>query len=77
MFALSGKDVSKMDNLIRGTCFINDIPLTTIIDMGATYSFISIDSVKILNLVVSTMNGSMVIDTLVNGSIDEYFFGLF
>lgn len=31
VFALSGAKTSKYDNLIRGTYFINDIPLITII----------------------------------------------
>lgn len=34
-----------------------------------TYYFISIECVKILNLKVPTMNGSMVIDTPANGSM--------
>lgn len=37
--------------------------------MRETHSFISCDYVKILNLVVSTMNGSMVINTPANGSV--------
>lgn len=43
IFALSVVEASKFDNLIRGTCFINGIHLITIIDMGATHSFISTD----------------------------------
>lgn len=69
MFALNGKDFSKTYKLIRGTCFINDIPLIDIIDKGVTRSFISVKCVKRLNLVVSIMNGSMVIDTSTNGSM--------
>ncbi|XP_050877531.1 uncharacterized protein LOC127081304 [Lathyrus oleraceus] len=69
VFALSGADASKYDNLVRGTCFINDIPLITMIDIGATHSFIFADCVKRLNLMVSAMNGSMVIDTPANGLV--------
>lgn len=69
VFALSGVMTLKSDNLVRGTCFINGIPLVTIIDTSATYSFISTGCVKKLDLVVSSMNGSMVIDTPVSGSV--------
>ncbi|XP_050916565.1 uncharacterized protein LOC127131692 [Lathyrus oleraceus] len=70
MFGLSGADGSKSDTVLRGTCFINGIHLITIIDMGATYSFIYLDCVKRLNLAVSIMNGSMVIGTPANGSVN-------
>lgn len=61
--------VNIVDNLIRGTCFINNLPLIDIIDMGATHSFISHDCVRRLNLVVSLMNGSMVINTPAKRSV--------
>lgn len=48
---------------------INNIPLITIIDTGATHLFISTKYVSRLNLEVSTMSGSMVIDALANGSM--------
>ena len=41
VFVLSGSEEPKKDNLIQGTCFINDIELVAIIDTGATHSFIS------------------------------------
>lgn len=63
-FALSGSEPISSDRLIRGTCFINGISLIAIIDMGVTHLFISIASVKRLNLDVYDMNGNMVIDTL-------------
>ncbi|XP_058765452.1 uncharacterized protein LOC131638944 [Vicia villosa] len=40
VFAFSGVEDSKKDNLIRGTCFINDIKLVAVIDTGATHLFI-------------------------------------
>jgi hypothetical protein len=69
VFALSGTDVPSSDTLIRGTCFINNFPLIAIIDTGATHSFISLDCVKRLNLVVTSMSGSMKIDTPASGSV--------
>ncbi|XP_058761705.1 uncharacterized protein LOC131635110 [Vicia villosa] len=68
-FALSGAEDSKKDNLIRGTCFINNIKLVAIIDIGATHSFISLDCATMLGLQLSSMDGSMVIDTLASCSV--------
>ncbi|XP_050890117.1 uncharacterized protein LOC127095478 [Lathyrus oleraceus] len=74
VFVPSGANASNSNNLIRGISFINGIPLDTIIDMGATHSFISVDCVKRLNLEVSSMNGHLVIDTLANGSVTTIMF---
>ncbi|XP_050920077.1 uncharacterized protein LOC127137684 [Lathyrus oleraceus] len=63
VFALSGVDVSISANLIRGTRFINSDSLIALIDTGATYSFISLGCVDKFSLKVSSMIGSMVIDT--------------
>ncbi|MCH95950.1 cellular nucleic acid-binding protein, partial [Trifolium medium] len=66
---LATTEAEKSGNLIRGTCFINDVPLITMIDTGETHSYTSLDCVKRLNLRVSAMSGSMVIDTPANGSV--------
>ncbi|XP_050897171.1 uncharacterized protein LOC127103987 [Lathyrus oleraceus] len=69
VFTLSGSDVPKRNNLIRGTCFINNLELISIIDTGATHSFISLDCATRLDLKLSSMVGSLVIDTSTNGSM--------
>ncbi|XP_050890569.1 uncharacterized protein LOC127095973 [Lathyrus oleraceus] len=69
VFALSGAEATTDDRLIQGTCFINGTPLTAIIDTGATHSFISLDCAKRLNLILSDMRRSMVIDTPAMGSV--------
>ncbi|XP_058778997.1 uncharacterized protein LOC131652998 [Vicia villosa] len=69
VFALSSVEVSKPYNLIRGTCFINGVFLIVIVDTGVTHSFISLDCVKRLSLVVSSMNGSMIIGILTYGFV--------
>ncbi|XP_050896238.1 uncharacterized protein LOC127102975 [Lathyrus oleraceus] len=69
VFALSGVDTSVEERLIRGTCFINNMPLIAIIDTDATHSFISLDCAKRLNLELFVMCGSMVIDTSTMGSV--------
>ncbi|XP_050908915.1 uncharacterized protein LOC127122658 [Lathyrus oleraceus] len=69
VFALSDADTSTEERLIRGMCFINNMPLISIIDIGAMHSFISLDCAKRLNLELSIMRGSMVIDTSAMGSV--------
>src|ERR1044072_6366264 len=69
VFALSGSETKPDDRLIKGTCLINDIPLIAIIDTGATHSFIALDCAKRLNLEISNLDGSMVIDTPASGSV--------
>lgn len=54
-FAFSGLESTAYDNLIQGTCFINNISLITIIDTSATHLFISVECVKILKLEMYTM----------------------
>src|SRR3954471_8716933 len=69
VFALSGSETTPEDRLIKGTCFIHGTPLVAIIDTRATHSFISLDCAKRLNLEISKISGSMVIDTPASGSV--------
>lgn len=61
--------MSISNNLIRGVCFINGVSLISIIDTGATHSFISNDCIIKLNPIMSSMKGNMAIDTLANGLV--------
>ncbi|XP_050909071.1 uncharacterized protein LOC127122835 [Lathyrus oleraceus] len=45
------------------------MPLIAIIDIGATHSFIVVNCVKRLGLVVSSTSGEMVIETPIKGSV--------
>ncbi|GAU42269.1 hypothetical protein TSUD_81770 [Trifolium subterraneum] len=69
VFALNGEGADQVDNLIRGTCFINDTPLIAIIDTGATHSFISMDCMKRLNIPIYEMSSCMNIETPASGSV--------
>lgn len=66
---MSGEKTTASNKLIQDTCFINGIPLISIIEMGATHSFVSTKCVKRLNLEVSSMNDNMVLDTPYNDSV--------
>ena len=69
MFALSSTQTENEDCLIRGTCFFNSTPLIAIIDTGATHCFIAVDCASKLGLVVSNMNGEMVVEIPAKGSV--------
>ncbi|XP_058772691.1 uncharacterized protein LOC131646741 [Vicia villosa] len=69
VFSLSGSETAIEDRLIRGTCFINGTLLIDIIDTGAIHSIISLDCFKRLNLVLSDIRESMIIDTTATGSV--------
>ncbi|XP_058763323.1 uncharacterized protein LOC131636745 [Vicia villosa] len=69
VLALSGTQTSSEDGLVRGTCFINSIPLITIIDTGATHCFIAYDCVKRLGLTLSAINGEMVVELPSKGTV--------
>ncbi|XP_058758243.1 uncharacterized protein LOC131631466 [Vicia villosa] len=69
VFGLAGSQASSDDKLIQGTCFINRIPLLAIVDTGASHCFIAADCVERLGLVLSNMNGEMVVETPAKGSV--------
>jgi len=69
VFALAGTQTTNEDRLIRGTCSINSIPLIIIIDIGATHCFVDADCASKLGLVMSSMNGEMVVETPAKGSV--------
>jgi len=69
VFALTGTQTVNEDRLIRGTCVFNSIPLIAIIDTGATHCFIAIDYARKLGLVMSDMNGEMVVETPAKSSV--------
>ncbi|XP_058774634.1 uncharacterized protein LOC131648919 [Vicia villosa] len=69
VFALDGTQTGNEDRLIRGTCFINSTSLVTIFDTGATHYFSAANCVERLSLVLSFMNGEMVVDLPAKGSV--------
>lgn len=66
---MSRSETTSDDRLIRGTCFINSIPLISIIDTCVTHSFVSLDCVESLSLKLSSMVGSMIVDTQALGPV--------
>ncbi|XP_058751888.1 uncharacterized protein LOC131624992 [Vicia villosa] len=75
VFALSGTEDSKKNNLIRGACFINDVDLVVIINTAYTHSFISLECASKLELELSDMDGSMIIDVPGSGFVTTTYVG--
>ena len=73
VFALVEDQTAVEDKLIRGTYFINSTPLINIIDTSATHCFIAADCVERLGLVLSSLNGEMVVDTPAKGLVTTSF----
>ncbi|XP_058726809.1 uncharacterized protein LOC131598200 [Vicia villosa] len=69
VFALARTQTTTKDGLIRGACFINSTSLITIIDIGDTHCFIIADCAEKFDLLLSSMNGEMVVDTPAKGSV--------
>jgi hypothetical protein len=69
VFALSGTHTTNEDGLIRGTCFINNIPLITIIDTGATHCFVAADCVERLGLSLSSLGRDMIVEVPAKGTV--------
>nr|KYP53511.1 Transposon Ty3-G Gag-Pol polyprotein [Cajanus cajan] len=69
VFALSGAEASRSENLIQGTCFIAETPFVVLFDSGATHSFISVSCVQKLNLPVSLLDFDLVVETPTNGPV--------
>jgi len=72
VFALAVTQTANEDRLIKGTCFIDNILLTAIIDTNATNCFIAADCALQLGLVTSFMNGEMVVETPTKGSVTTF-----
>ncbi|XP_050909944.1 uncharacterized protein LOC127123807 [Lathyrus oleraceus] len=71
VFALSGTQTINEDGLVRGTCFINNIPLITIIDTGATHCFVVADCVERLGLSLSSLGRDMIVEVPVKGTVSS------
>jgi hypothetical protein len=69
VFALSGTQTTNEDGLVRGTCFINSIPLITIIDTCATHCFVAADCVERLGLSLSSLGRDMIVEVPAKGTV--------
>ncbi|XP_027338032.1 uncharacterized protein LOC113851961 [Abrus precatorius] len=63
VFAMSGAEASKSEELIRGKCIIKDRLVDVLFDSGATISFISVDCMRCLELPVSKLSCDVIVST--------------
>ncbi|XP_019431459.1 PREDICTED: uncharacterized protein LOC109338640 [Lupinus angustifolius] len=63
VFTMSGAEVEANEDLIRGTCNVNEIPLSVLFDSGATHSFFVIDVVNRLALPVVFLPYDLLVST--------------
>ncbi|XP_027351230.1 uncharacterized protein LOC113862339 [Abrus precatorius] len=63
VFAMSGAETSKSEELIRGKCIIKYRLLDVLFDSGATYSFISVDCMRCLELPLSELSCDVIVST--------------
>ncbi|XP_019429961.1 PREDICTED: uncharacterized protein LOC109337438, partial [Lupinus angustifolius] len=69
VFTMSGSEAADADDLIQGTCLVNDVPLFVLFDSGATHSFISFDCVKQLGLQVDSLPFDLIVSTPTNAPV--------
>lgn len=74
VFTLSGKKAKKSDNLITGTCFLNQEPLIVLFYSSATHSFISSECGERLKLHVSVLPYPLIVSTPAEGNIETSLF---
>ncbi|XP_019431098.1 PREDICTED: uncharacterized protein LOC109338343 [Lupinus angustifolius] len=63
VFTMSGAEVGANEDLIQGTCNVNESPLSVLFNSGATHSFIAIDVVNRLALPVVCLPHDLLVST--------------
>nr|KYP48551.1 hypothetical protein KK1_029784 [Cajanus cajan] len=69
VFAMSGLEVVGSNDLIRGKFIINNRVVDVLYDFGATHSFISLDCVRGLELLISSLPYEIIVSTPSNKPI--------
>ncbi|CAL0335001.1 unnamed protein product [Lupinus luteus] len=63
VFTMSGAEIGANEDLIQGTCNVNEISLSVLFDSGAIHSFIAIDVVNRLALPVMSLPYDLLVST--------------
>ncbi|XP_019418573.1 PREDICTED: uncharacterized protein LOC109329360 [Lupinus angustifolius] len=63
VFTMSGAKVTRSEDLIQATCFVNEVPLIVLYDSGSTHSFISINCVKQFGLSIDSLPFDLIVST--------------
>ncbi|XP_027343072.1 uncharacterized protein LOC113855642 [Abrus precatorius] len=66
VFAMTGSEAAKSDDLIRGKCILKNKLIDALFDSGATHFFISLDCVRCLEFPVSALPYDVIVSTPTN-----------
>ncbi|XP_058757567.1 uncharacterized protein LOC131630843 [Vicia villosa] len=70
VYTLDARKAKGNNNLIAGTCYVNNQPLCVLVDCGATHSFISTECVSRLGLEVTPLPDPMVISSAADDTVE-------
>ncbi|XP_050878020.1 uncharacterized protein LOC127081834 [Lathyrus oleraceus] len=69
-YTLDAKKATGNNELIVGTCHLNDQPYFVLFDCGATHSFVSIQCMECLGFKVSPLSPPMVVNTAMDDVVE-------
>ncbi|XP_058755199.1 uncharacterized protein LOC131628384 [Vicia villosa] len=70
VYALDARKAKGNNNLIAGTCYVNNQPLCVLVDCGATHSFVSTECVYRLGLEVIPLTKPMIISSATDDTVE-------
>ncbi|XP_058766109.1 uncharacterized protein LOC131639640 [Vicia villosa] len=70
VYTLDARKAKGNNNLIAGTCYVNNQPLCVLVDCGATHSFISTECVYRLGLEVTPLPNPMIISSATDDTVE-------
>ncbi|XP_058754444.1 uncharacterized protein LOC131627621 [Vicia villosa] len=70
VYTLDARKAKGNNNLIAGTCYVNNQPLCVLVDCGATHSFISTECAYRLGLEVTPLPDPMVISSTTDDTVE-------
>ncbi|XP_058765786.1 uncharacterized protein LOC131639301 [Vicia villosa] len=70
VYTLDARKAKGNNNLIAGTCYVNNQPLRVLLDCGDTHSFISTECVYQLGLEVNSLPEPMVISSATDNTVE-------
>src|SRR3954470_16380134 len=70
VYTLDARKAKGNNNLIAGTCYVNNQPLCVLVDCGATHSFISTECVYRLGLEVIPLPEPMIISSATDDTVE-------
>ncbi|XP_058741748.1 uncharacterized protein LOC131614137 [Vicia villosa] len=70
VYTLDARKAKGNNNLIAGTCYVNNQPLCVLVDCGATHCFVSTECVYRLGLEVTPLPNHMIISSAMDDTVE-------